>query len=510
MATDSEYVFHRLMTALEDKDSSSVLGAFYNMYQRTSFKPWPDDAKKVEPYKSYIIKSLLTAIRDRKLETGFYLALTDLKEIIFGMYKFGLKWPELETIENSLIIEIKNEYNLIETMHSSMISNPSRTMDNLFNGLNDDPPTLDDTAWYLARLGATEDRFYVNPYRIETVNGKHKKVILWTVLKAIRDSEFDNHEDELLMIKGLRRLGATWPELDGIQKSLENDAQGTLAEAIKKVKPSKRIDEDEMPSEKMKENLKNSFTAMLNNENYQLIANAFERFNVNIHNCPELMRKVIREKRYILHRLDIDFDDERNNFINVGSYIIKNFRLAGLDWPEFITLLEDKKHQLIKRLLKRIADSMNIDQTSRGILFDVNQLKTVVDWPELNIIEKSVKHESHKLNEADYRKADPLNYSRDDKIRFTTNSIKNRELGGVAYYIGEWNMTAAEYPDVLKAFEDNKSKTIAFLLYLVKSFSSDKYEVKDMLKTVTNFIKFGLDWPELRIIHKSLSALNAP
>jgi len=318
------------------------------------------------------------------------------------------------------------------------------------------------------------------------------------VERLLRCIKGEYYHDTAVSAHNLQKLHVTWPELDIILNSLKHNAK-TLSD----------IDESEEPTEKMKENLQHAFIAMLNNEDYNLIANAFERFNVNTSNSPELMRKVTREKQYILHRLDINLDDININYINMGCYIIKNFRLAGLDWPEFTTLLEDKKHELIKRILKRILTSVDISQTTRWLILNVTQLRTVVDWPELDVIEKSLRHESDKtsLDEVDYRKADPSTYSRADKIRFTTNSIKGQELGGVAYYIRQWNLTAAEYPEVLEAFEANKFRVIKFLLYMVKTFITNKREQIDILNTIKYFIVFGLTWPELRIVQKSLTAL---
>jgi hypothetical protein len=757
------------MSALEYDDADTAFRIFYTIHIENNFKPWPDDAKKIEPYKAFILKHLLTAIRNRILDTPGDRWLVEFKTIIFGMYTLGIKWPELNTIENSLVAEIKREHNLLESSWPKRFesSDSARYFNHLTNAVEAFNEDVDDEAnlniWHISsiyenliKLGMISEPL---PYRADILN-RYKPIIIKIILQVIKhdvlDDWMDTSKGELAMVNGLRKLGVTWPELDIIEKSLKADIKKddqldesklsipdnsklkkfrkilnygnwpvvmqalqnkhcdvnrlpviknlldeyknsiiksllesmrhqafdvilheidimrsiniawpelkairrnaryelnkhknideatfistkketnlenikyflnwnristacdilrdgkmtirnykglgkilnefetqilntityyiddttyhglaiTCATAIQdtgvkwpqlykmiesrksrlverllrcikgeyyhdtavsahnlqklhvtwpeldiilnslkhNAKTLSDIDESEEPTEKMKENLQHAFIAMLNNEDYNLIANAFERFNVNTSNSPELMRKVTREKQYILHRLDINLDDININYINMGCYIIKNFRLAGLDWPEFTTLLEDKKHELIKRILKRILTSVDISQTTRWLILNVTQLRTVVDWPELDVIEKSLRHESDKtsLDEVDYRKADPSTYSRADKIRFTTNSIKGQELGGVAYYIRQWNLTAAEYPEVLEAFEANKFRVIKFLLYMVKTFITNKREQIDILNTIKYFIVFGLTWPELRIVQKSLTAL---
>jgi hypothetical protein len=65
-------------------------------------------------------------------------------------------------------------------------------------------------------------------------------------------------------------------------------------------------------------------------------------------------------------------------------------------------------------------------------------------------------------------------------------------------------LTATEYPEILKAFEENKQKTIHFLLHLLKTYIDDKSERFKLIRTINTFINFGVKWPEFDVIEKSL------
>jgi hypothetical protein len=333
----------------------------------------------LESRKSILIEFILRCIK------GGYFA--DAAVTVYDLKDLHINWHELDIVLKSLKHDANASSEINEADYMKPDPSTYSKADKIkftINSIRD--RQLGGVAYYIGQWNMTAAEY---PKVLEAFE-ENKSRLIGFLLYMVKSFVSIPHErkDMLKTIRNLIDFGLDWPELKVIQKSLEHE--------------SIRINEEELPTEKMKVNLRYSFEAMLNNENYQLIANAFERFNVNTITCPELMRMVIGYKNYILMYLNIKFDDTRNetniyNLIKYCCYIIKNFRLAGLDWPEFTTLLENKKHQLIKNLLNRIAESPNLQHTAVSILFAINSLKTVVQWPELDVIEKSLKHENNQV-----------------------------------------------------------------------------------------------------------------
>jgi hypothetical protein len=105
----SESLFDRLMYALKRNEGEESICAFYTIAQYENFKLWPNDAKKVEPYKTFIMRSLLIVLRDGELINTRLMEPFEPRDILMitkGMRKLGINWSELNAIEKSARAEL--------------------------------------------------------------------------------------------------------------------------------------------------------------------------------------------------------------------------------------------------------------------------------------------------------------------------------------------------------------------------------------------------------------------
>lgn len=196
----------------------------------------------------------------------------------------------------------------------------------------------------------------------------HKPGIMKRVLRYVKFYDQDEvHRYVPKMIAALKGFGVDWPELNVVSKSLRSD-----------------IKESDMSSSELDDffNIERNFNA--NQIYYALLLIDKNDFNVVKH--PDIgyllddQQDNIRE--FMLHRLD---RKDVFEFIRIAN-ILKSSRI-GWTWPD--ELIEQKKHEVIKLLL-----GLRISPYSEPeLLLDLSWMlkKNGVTWPELSIIEKSVR-----------------------------------------------------------------------------------------------------------------------
>lgn len=201
----------------------------------------------------------------------------------------------------------------------------------------------------------------------------------------------------------------------------------------------------------------------------------------------------------------------------IRSIIMQKFRTDSLqvmeimdmygitvgDMPEAADYLEGRKVFMIRRLLRQLKDhdyAANISST-------LELARSVgLDWPELDIIEKSFKKEY------------PMAYPDPDSIyespigqkeegRKMVLDILDRVNKGhrgiyyVMYKMDYFNLNLKDWPEVRDWLDDKKNQLIKDLLVNMKE-GRDGQSTADF--TLTRMRKIGLVWPELNIIEKSL------
>lgn len=480
----------------------------------------------LEPAKIDIIRALLIEIQDQ-----YYIRALTYVQKLEAMH---LKWPEIYVMSKSLnapgTIKSLNEspppqdeFGKPPTKLDPRVPRLLNALDSwLYNTSQDESLELEcfeeGVPWILYKLGllAEEDLVPKRDYLVKS----YKDLLMKMVLMAVRNSnQFDEssvgrHRGLALMMTGLRALGANWPELNIVQRSLDHDAQQN----------PEQLDEVKGPS----------------------------------NNAHDILAR-------ILYKLENqDYISAMYRISEFVSYLIK-----PIDARE---KLNPYKQPIIKTLLEILAgrydDPDNVDFVDE-ILQGLKELG--VTWPELGIIKASVDHEltqkkineSNKLRESDWDKSKQEHHNRRleeilgvirDNIAIKSlrpghiwNAISDLCLLGIAKdKIGElltpfkdqiisnftknWyshneseytqlmdtnsllstiaimhNSAGILWPQLIDLMEKNKYKIIKFVL------TQFKYAEYSRLGYSLDYLRsLNLKWPEIDVIAKSLDAVINP
>lgn len=185
--------------------------------------------------------------------------------------------------------------------------------------------------------------------------------------------------------------------------------------------------------------------------------------------------------------------------VSLPTNDIKKLLSVGIQWPELTDLVNRYKTAIIKNILETLKlDYRNVSDTV-GTLTSMN-----LGWKELDTINRSLTALRDNINESSW-------YS-DDEIEEIKANIVHDLNGGfhrdVLNVIAELNMHNADIGNVdniSPLLEKHKTELVKQLLTIIKHNSS--YWLRKYFKDYINGLhNFGINWPEFKIMLKSIRA----
>lgn len=369
------------------------------LFKRDADIEWPEFIQLLNRLKLIVIKILLEHIRDDEIQR----AITNTNNLLY----LGINWPELITISKSLAHdEAPRKINESTSMDRYRNTHVARELNNLDDMLQATCSEEVDQAyqielkleipWCLAMLGLASADVPNRIFMIQPFKSTIIKLMLMTIKnpETFEESNLNTRIGLAAMVKGVKRLGAKWPELDVIEKSLKFDRENSPPE----------IDED-VNSESIKQSeikiLKDILLDAMVEVSYKRIDKGLSKSITSKiiamdYKSPEFNKLMEKYKPEILdnfYRMIADVYYLTNRLSRM--LILKKF---GYNWPEFKFIIDKSKTYIIKFMLKDITNSVNSPMVNEtrfiNAIYIMNHLKDLgIHWPELDIIEKSLSHD---------------------------------------------------------------------------------------------------------------------
>ena len=301
----------------------------------------------IEKSKSDIIQDLLNELKDSGVGMHGYTEYWVIR-CINDLRLVGIKWPELNVIEKSVLHDLET------TTLREELSGPE-IEDDIYDNVQSVVDSLQDNDYSDGRYSLLWDclshlgEYYEDIPEVKFPNigillGEHKagilKKLLTTTMKHGMDGNLVKHR-----ILALRKLGAKWPELTVIEKSIQHDIEHS----------TKSLDESNVTV-----------------------------FNDRIHNDINKMKKFINSNK----------SDQRfaiRNVLVTLLMLLVNYQIKYDDSIELQEFLESNKHTIVKFLLDCIIHPIIEPFTVRNICRELKMFG--VDWAELDVIQKSTTHD---------------------------------------------------------------------------------------------------------------------
>ena len=278
----------------------------------------------------------------------------------------------------------------------------------------------------------------------------NKTAIIRALLTLFREEHYDQANHYIWL---LRDLGVKWPELETIRRSLsEGD---------------------------------DSASAALRDEARDTVIGIFAR---------DLQKNGSRGIYYVMYHMD-------------------DWGLKLKDWPEVAEMIDDHKRAIVKELLKTVNGDFNDDQqvNRESARFTIDRMKRIgVEWPELDVIEKSIDADQPQLTEDEH-----FEWIMELIASHMADMATHLETGPNVWLVGELseiystleneNLDPQYYPnpdDWDLDLEANKNKFVKGILEAIKLGEGDEaVNAVHMLKDY-----WHVRWPEFDIILKSANA----
>ena len=348
-------------------DMFMLLAGIY-LFEKKVGLVWPEFHKQIEDMKPSIIKMLLTLMSESEFRR--------VSKYLEFLESLNFKWPELNVIQKSLNVEYDTTnqptQHLYEAascyyLHGNVARHINDLDDMLYNyGAYDEdriegktPEDIEaDIPWCLAMIGLTDS---VVPNRILMIQ-PHKESILKIMLMAIRDpDDFDQgslgaKEGLAAMVKGIRRLGAKWPELDIIEKSLQHDAdnKNKLNEAGESSHWARWLKD---------------FKQNLIEENYEALEDLAE-YTHSFMPKQDLNKVVAKYKTFVIRQILTCITElSEAHMKEFLKEVIDGLRKGNVNWPELNTI----EHSLIHSRTIELdeEDTYDLDNASEAEQIDV-------------------------------------------------------------------------------------------------------------------------------------------
>ncbi len=375
--------------------------------------------------------------------------------------------------------------------------------------------------WYVNGEDITDViKYYMNRYQISYpfVHDKNsvaklnsdKSKILKNILSKIKE---DGSADIMLpLIHMFKIVGVTWPELDMIQKSGEADLtkQNTLNESVGR--PINKSYIEKLIQALTYSDYIGALDGLISfaiNQNYSRLALH------NLYSRPDIEDLFVKWCEANI----------KNTHYSLGSFTQLLYILVQYDimptWSKLTPFLNERKSWFLKELLRQISDGAKgtFGIPTHTINVDIEVLRQFgANWPELDIIEKSInngiKPPSH-FNESieDYENhiiVNPDRYYGKFKIYFNKLLDTYEDEGGALEAIDflqyKFNDSTLPFEIVNDMLNKAKPKIIKGLLKYMISDDEHKLAFIDVENTINTLRELKCVWPELNIIEKSVIA----
>lgn len=429
-----------------------------------------DVKDQIDLEKPKIIKFILHNLKD--------LAYLDASDTLNILKRFNIKWPELEIIKKSIDADKPNrllEGSIINAM--SQLKALIAQMKEAFAYVKTNPKAnvfplntigMFTRAVHLGKL-TNEDiipelesvKVQIIEYMLASVKLEHK--VSWDLVHSVRE---------------LRSLGITWPELDIIEKSFNADR--------KKLKEDFN-DEFDNPSDDVyigwfvQEMIAGKPYAAYECMNKLIQLNIDKVEIAKVLNTPRNLEFLTK---YVIYRLW-----NRTDLMHETVEFLATLPMGILDNVK--AKINNEKDKLIKYMLEDIRDGYYTGADGTIKVFKYLKLQ----WPELDIIQKSIKANTSKEISENYENDDIYNYE---------NIVKQLLvliLADEGYdYIDRQNtvILAARKKRLPELCEKYKLEMLEKLEEHI--CSSEPYNVNNGLHRMCSLANIGCNWPELRVL----------
>lgn len=377
-ATNKRYL-DKLAKMLDDPDRPSWWTAndFEDLLKRRNAGPRltkHDQKELLELLKENMVRWMLRIMR-----TG---DMNDVRHMTWTLRSYGIAWPELITIERSLNAADKSQPKLDEDDDDEgLYGNEWRArleynehLANLRDELKGNSPV--DLVICLQEMGYL-DLEMVLPERTMSDIRANKDKIIRSLLECMKFGDI-SRVGMTKAVMALNNIGINWPELDVIWKSLQAElSRKPVAESGQSDRAKQLLrDMDWM----LKQNIPNG--------HYRAIATVILNMEHGGFGDREIGDLLSKHRKPIIHMLLglLKGDDPA-----VGSALdnITFMVIHGIDWPELYDIIEQEKDNIMHWVLHEIA-YQHTSKTQLPQLYS-DLVKIGIVWPELDIIERSLK-----------------------------------------------------------------------------------------------------------------------
>ena len=577
---------------------------------------WVELPAILESKKSIIIKILLHAMKQNDLGSVNYT--------LEHLAKLNIHWSELDTIKKSVEFEFSNrkkrrlgesesddednfkdavlwyvnnivqdiehvielgvyDGNLIENNARFLIQLPRNMSDeNIKNIFEKYKETILNYLTYLTNM--EEPNFVVkyaatNAYwllklvkwpEVYKILESAKPKLIRLLLTNIKNGKYRTAKETIFLLKN--QLNLKWHELDLIKKSL--DAESNRYQIGEDINDERSEAKQGMINNVIKHML-NDMSAdqsrlITDSDLFRYIIRKLKRSELNDNDIAELFEPhKVEILKYLSYYLSIDKTVHLLGNAHSMQYIMNNlvqnayWLLKVVQWPEIYKILEDAKPNLVKLMLINIQHEKYT--AAKGLTF-LLKYQLHINWPELDIIDRSIRIELANKGELDedtesrreassklaksntiiknmlkemqrIQSRKQTNYDLFDRVRYRllvevglhqNDAIKLLEphkdeiLKFLNYYISSpiiedsYDYTAeviihnliylhdlCKWPELHDIAETAKPRIIRYLLVLTKE--GIYKDAKRLISLLRQYL--FLNWPELNTIDKSLDTL---
>jgi hypothetical protein len=501
---------------------------------------WPELPLMLEENKHKIIKGLLQLVKD---DADDYAT-----KQIQALRHIHINWPELAVIDKSISIENKSLNEAVSLYSKKELDYIAKM------ALERNDPEY---AWgYLHTIGVPA----VDVPDVKEFLDKNKRHFIENLLKLIKLGDAYSMSVVKYKTTQLRDQGFNWPELAIIKKSLGSNIKESREITAKDLgdATNQQLRNAARLATRLVHKMNMGYTFaisntlgdmrsyMIDNDTQRLVFNAVK---------PEMAEYIT----YMVNKTSDSTLPERLviDALDTTLHAIFLMKQIDVDTTELDNLIESKKMQIVRAILLALknGDPTAVTVELTGVLSSLEELG--YDWPEIEIIRKSVKSSRNRLRENDidtiYKDIDTentkltvsqqlgvaklrdlltrgklangsmaafmihlqyLNLNNAQKAKvipqleqdfaaFIMRRIKNNDIAVVIDVLGGLVLNDIDCPNVVTVVNKHKP---AILKKLLEGLKTHYKQVSKLITTIVN--KKILDWPELDIIMKSINSLQ--
>ena len=312
--------YSALLDAVNIKDISGITAALNQLKHR-------------------IISDMLSNMRhgDTKVDMPMYIKT---------LQQFGIDWPELSIIEKSAVKKVN------EVMRVDLKDPRERMLAKIENSFNDPNTDVFDRITELEIASSILHR--ISQADVDAILAKYRSSIIRDTLHYLRHGVV--HIDFPVFVRMLRDLGADWPELK------------LLAKSVNPTKP--QLDEAPRTPEEI---IRDGF-------DYNIFSGiaALRIYYRQLAEFPEYEQLVNTHKTKLIRTLlELCKDKE----FGVAKFRAEDLKTAGIDWPELDIILDSTTHELNKFFGITPTDELDESDYS-GVKYMINGVLSSIEEDE--------------------------------------------------------------------------------------------------------------------------------